>query len=350
MINYVVLQAVRVLGLTMLSFLLAFGLTPLVFRFISSLKFKKNIKPEKDAPIFHELHKGKAGTPTMGGIVIWLTVLVLAVLIFFFSTIFDGFWGYLNFVNRAETYLPLAALFAAAIVGFIDDLMGVRKIGPRGGGLKMRHRLAIYSIFSLIGALWFFYRLDWDLFNIPFVGNFHLGLWYVPVFVFILVASAFSANEADGLDGLAGGIMLFTFAALTVVAFSLGRFHLAAFSGVIIGALMAFLWFNIYPAKFFMGDTGSMSLGITIGVIAMLTNTPLLLIFFAPIFILESSSVIIQVLSKKIRKKKVFLSAPIHHHFEALGWHETRVTMRFWIITVIFASLGLVVFFLNQMF
>jgi len=144
--------------------------------------------------------------------------------------------------------------------------------------------------------------------------------------------------------------MLFTFVALTVVAFALGRFDLATLGGVVIGALLAFLWFNIYPAKFFMGDTGSMSLGVTIGVIAMLTNTALLLPLFAPIFILESASVIIQLTSKKIRKKKVFLSAPIHHHFEALGWHETRVTMRFWIISVVSVSLGLVIFFLNKFF
>jgi phospho-N-acetylmuramoyl-pentapeptide-transferase len=184
--------------------------------------------------------------------------------------------------------------------------------------------------------------------TIPFYGNVSIGFWYIPLFIFVIVAAAFSANETDGLDGLAGGVMLFTYVALTIVAFALGRFQLATFGGVIVGALLAFLWFNIYPAKFFMGDTGAMSLGITIGVIAMLTNTTLLLPLFAPIFIIESGSVIIQLTSKKIRKKKVFLSAPIHHHFEALGWHETKVTMRFWIISVIFTTLGLVVFFLNR--
>jgi phospho-N-acetylmuramoyl-pentapeptide-transferase len=210
--------------------------------------------------------------------------------------------------------------------------------------------MIIYSTLALIGALWFYFKLDWNVLAVPFVGNIVIGWWYIPIFIFIIVASAFSANETDGLDGLAGGVMLFTFVALTIVAFVLQRFHLATFGAVVVGALLAFLWFNIYPARFFMGDTGSMSLGITIGVIAMLTNTTLLLPFFAPIFVIESGSVIIQVLSKKFRKKKVFLSAPIHHHFEALGWPETKVTMRFWIVSIIFAALGLVIFFLNRFF
>ena len=202
---------------------------------------------------------------------------------------------------------------------------------------------------ALFGSLWFYYRLDWDILSVPFLGNVAIGWFYIPLFMFTIIASAFSANETDGLDGLLGGVMLFAFIALTVVAFFLGRFHLAAFGGVTIGALSAFLWYNIYPARFFMGDTGSMALGITMGVIAMLTNTTLLLPFFAFILVVESLSVIIQLSSKKFRKgKKVFLSTPIHHHFEALGWHETKVTMRFWIISAVFAALGLVIFFLNK--
>lgn len=342
------LQAVRVLGLSMLSFLVAFVLTPIFLRFIKKLNFKKQIRPQDDSPIFSRLHSAKAGTPTMGGVIIWFTVLSTALVIWLLAIFFDGFWSYLNFVNRAETYLPIAAMLIAAIIGLVDDIFGVLKIGPKGGGLKMRHRLLMYFLVAFLGAMWFYYKLDWDVLLVPFFGEFVIGWWYIPLFIFILVASAFSANETDGLDGLAGGVMLFTFVALTIVAFVLGRFDLATFGGVVIGALLAFLWFNIYPARFFMGDTGAMSLGITIGVVSMLTNTTLLLPLFAPIFVLESASVIIQVLSKKIRKKKVFLSAPIHHHFEALGWPESQVTMRFWIISVVFTVLGLVIFFLNR--
>ena len=176
-----------------------------------------------------------------------------------------------------------------------------------------------------------------------------LGWWYIPLFIFVIVSSAFSANETDGLDGLLGGVMLFSFLAFTAVAFTIGRYDLAAFSGVVAGALLAFLWFNIYPAKFFMGDTGSMSLGITMGVIAMLTDTALFLPFFAPILVIESLSVIIQLASKKFRGgKKIFRSTPIHHHFEALGWPESKVKMRFWIISAVSTAFGLALFFLNR--
>lgn len=348
MFNQVVLQAVRVLGLAMLSFLVAFIITPLVVQLIEKLNFKKQIRGVTAAPVFARLHKEKEGTPTMGGIIIWATVFILAGLFFILAFFFDGFWSYLNFIDRAETYLPLFAMFVAAGVGFLDDLLGVRGIGPKGGGLKVRYKLVLYAILALLGALWFYFRLDWDVLLVPFAGQFQIGWWYIPLFVFIIVASAFSANETDGLDGLAGGVMLFAFVALTIVAFVLGRFHLAAFGGVVIGALLAFLWFNIYPARFFMGDTGSMSLGITIGVIAMLTNSTLFLPFFVPIFVLESGSVLVQLLSKKFRKKKIYLSTPIHHHFEALGWHETKVTMRFWIVSAVLTTFGLVLFFLNR--
>ncbi len=344
----IILQAVRVLGLSMLAFVVAMSITPLVLRFIERYGIKKQIRSAVDAPVFHGLHKQKEGTPTMGGIIVWATVLGLALILFLLASLFDGFFSYLSFVDRAQTYLPLFAMLLAALIGLVDDFYGAKGIGPKGGGLKMRHRLIMYFLFALIGAAWFYFRLDWNTLSIPFVGSVTVGWWYIPIFIFIIVASAFSANETDGLDGLAGGVMLFAYVALTIVAFVLGRYDLATMGGVVIGALLAFLWFNIYPARFFMGDTGSMSMGITIGVIAMLTNTTLLLPLFVPIFVIESGSVIIQLFSKKFRGKKVFLSTPIHHHFEALGWHETKVTMRFWIVSMISVILGIVIFFLNR--
>lgn len=212
----------------------------------------------------------------------------------------------------------------------------------------MSQKIIVYTLMALIGGLWFFYRLDWSVLYVPFFGNVEVGWWYIPIFMFIIIASAFSANETDGLDGLLGGVLLFTFGALTVVAFTLGRYDLATFSGVTVGALLAFLWFNIYPARFFMGDTGSMALGITMGVIAMLTNTALFLPFFAVILVAESLSVIIQLTSKKLFGRKIFISTPIHHHFEAIGWPETKVTMRFWIISAVFTALGLALFFIAR--
>ncbi len=348
MVSTIIFEAVRVIGLTMLAFVLAMGITPFVIKIIDKYGIKKQIRDSNQAPVFAALHKNKAGTPNMGGIIIWGTVLSLALIVWILSLCFEGFFGYLNFVDRAQTYLPLFAMFIAAIVGLLDDVLNARRIGPRGGGLPMKYRLIGHIVLAFLGALWFYYKLNWNVLSVPLVGTFTIGWWYIPIFVFVIVASAFSANETDGLDGLAGGVMLFAYGALTVVAFALGRFDLATLGGVVIGALLAFLWFNVYPARFFMGDNGSMSLGITIGVIAMLTNTTLLLPLFVPIFVIESASVIIQLFSKKFRGKKVFLSAPIHHHFEALGWHETKVTMRFWIISIIGVALGLAIFFLNR--
>ncbi len=342
------MEITRVLLLTGISFAVGLLLTPLVTRVLYKFKAGKHIRSRKDAPIYFKLHQNKEGTPTMGGVIIWMTVLGLAACFFILNLLFDGFWDYLDIVDRAQTYLPIVAMLIAAGLGLFDDLLGVLKIGPRGGGISVRHKLLIYLFIGLLGGYWFYAKLGWSVLYIPFFGGLEINGLYFPIFLFIIVASAFSANETDGLDGLLGGVSMFAFGSLALVSFALGRFELAAFSAMVVGALLAFLWFNIYPARFFMGDTGSMALGITMGVIAMLTNTVLFLPFFAPILVLESLSVIVQLTSKKLFGRKLFRSTPIHHHFEALGWHESRVTMRFWIITAVSNGLGLVLFFLSR--
>ena len=343
-------EAVRILIIILISFTVAFGVTPFALRLIIKLNLRKQIRASDDSPIFSKLHASKSGTPTMGGVIIWGTVLGLALLFWGLDVLFDGLFGYLNFIDRGQTFLPFTALVIAALLGLFDDILGVLKIGSKGGGLTVSRKLIVYTLISAVGAWWFYSPniLDWQIFHVPFLGNFDIGVWYIPLFMLVIVASAFSANETDGLDGLLGGVSLFAFAALGIVAFSLGRFDLAAMSAAIVGALLAFLWFNIYPAKFFMGDTGSMALGITLGVMAMLTNTALLLPLFFFIPVVETVSVIIQVTSKKLFKRKVFLSAPIHHHFEAIGWPESQITMRFWIISVVAMGLGLAIFFIDK--
>jgi len=338
----------RVLGLAAISFIFALAWTPVLTHFLYKYRLGKQIRT-KGVPVFAKFHKKKEGTPTMGGILIWGTVLFITLLFWFLAKTGQGtFLENFNFLTRRETLLPLGALIASALVGLGDDLLGIFKIGPNGGGLKVRHRLLIYTFIAAFGAWWFYHKLEWDLVHIPFVGEFNIGLWYILVFVFVLVATSFSTNETDGLDGLAGGILLIAFASYGVIAFSQGKVDLAAFCGVIIGALLAFLWFNIYPARFFMGDTGAMSLGITLGIIAMLTNAFLILplIFFIPV--IESLSVIIQITSRKIRNKKVFLSAPIHHHFEGKGWPESKITMRFWMVNGVMAVIGLIIIFIEK--
>jgi phospho-N-acetylmuramoyl-pentapeptide-transferase len=342
-----IFQVSRLLGLTGLSFIIAMAWTPGLTHFLYKYRIGKQIRSE-GAPIFNSIHKKKEGTPTMGGILIWGTTLVLAFIFWIFSKLgINGIFTKINFVDRAQTFLPLGILFLAAITGAIDDLLGIFKIGPKGGGLKVRHRLLLYAAIAIIGAWWFYFKLDWDVVHIPFWGTFAIGWWYIPIFIFIIIATAHSTNITDGLDGLAGGILLVAFGAYGTIAFTQGHYNLAAFCGVIIGALIAFLWFNVYPARFFMGDTGSMSLGVTLGIIAMLTNQFLLLPLIGFILVIESLSVILQVLSKKLFGRKIFISAPIHHHFEARGWPETKVTMRFWIISGLFAAMGLILAFLD---
>lgn len=336
---------IKILSLTSLAFIIAMLWTPALTHFLYKYRLGKSIRSADDTPIFSKLHQKKAGTPTMGGILIWGTTLLLALVFFWISKIWsDSFLANFNFLTRPETYLPLGALVASALVGLLDDWFNVnRQGGGKGGGLTIKHRLLMYTLIALFGAWWFYFKLDWDVVRVPFLGLFSMGWWFIPFFVFVIVATAFSVNETDGLDGLAGGVVLAAFGAFGTIAFMQANYNLAAFCGVIIGGLLAFLWFNINPARFFMGDTGAMSLGVSLGIVAMLTGYPLLLPVICFVLLVESMSVIIQVLSKKIRKKKVFLSAPIHHHFEAKGWSEPKIVMRFWVVAGVTAVMGLII-------
>lgn len=344
-------EIIIILFLSSSAFLLALVLTPLWTKVLYKYKLGKTIRNSGLTPIFSALHAAKSGTPTMGGVIIWVTTVVMAFSFFYLSRIFSWpIFSQFNFLVRTETWLPLGCLVASALVGLFDDWLDVKGKGTSGGGgLRMSQRLLIYTVIATVGALWFYFKLDRDSFNIPFLGDFHLGWTYILVFIFVIVSTAFSVNQTDGLDGLAGGVLLTSFTAYAVIAFTSGKYNLAAFCGVIVGALLAFLWFNITPARFYMGDTGSMSLGITLGVIAMLTDSALILVVIGSIFVIESFSTIIQVASKKIRHKKIFLSSPIHHHLEAIGWSEAKIVMRAWIIAGVSATGGLIIFLLNRL-
>lgn len=334
----------KVTFLTIAAFLFAWAITPFVLSLLKKFKLAKQIRDAKSAPIFSRLHKQKEGTPTMGGILVWATVFLFAAVGSYLASVFPlSFFENLNFLSRSQVLLPLGALVASAIVGAVDDVFNVKRIGPFGGGLHMGHRFILYTAIAIVGAWWFYVKLGWDVLHVPFFGDFTIGWWYIPFFIFVIVGTAFSVNEIDGLDGLAGGVLLSAFAAYGAIAFIQGKYDLATFCGVIIGALLAFLWFNIYPAKFFMGDTGSMSLGITLGIVALLTNSALLLPIIGLLLVIETGSVIVQVVSKKTTGKKVFLSSPLHHHLEAVGWKEPTIVMRFWVISGVMAVVGVII-------
>lgn len=322
----------KIFWLTGISFIIAIIWTPLFTDFLYRNRFGKRIRKtgfdEQKAPVFYKLHREKANTPTMGGLLIWVTAAVITLLF--------------NF-SRAGTWLPLFVLVATGIIGAIDDIANIKGVGPHNGGLRFRFKLLIYLTIAAVGAWWFYSKLGWDIFHIPGVGDFFLGLWYIPIFILVIVGTAFAVNETDGLDGLAGGTLAISFAAYGFIALVEGKVALAAFCGTIMGALLAFLWFNIYPARFFMGDTGAMALGTTLAVIAFLTNSVAVLPIIGFIFVIEALSAIIQIISKRFFNKKIFLSAPLHHHLEALGWPEAKITMRFWVISAVMAVIGMMV-------
>jgi len=334
---------IKVFFFMALAFAAAIVWTPFLTHFLYKYKLGKSIRDAASAPIMSALHQAKSGTPTMGGLLVWVTVLVIITVFHLAGQAWGGLWAQLDFLSREETFLPLGALVASALVGIVDDYLNIRRIGPKGGGLRMRHRLFLYTAIAAVGAWWFYSKLGWDTLRVPFVGDVSLGVWYPLFFVLVIVATSFSVNETDGLDGLAGGVLLASFSAFAAIAFARGQTDLAAFCGAIAGALAAFLWFNVNPARFFMGDTGAMALGVTLGIVAMLTDTALLLPVIGSVFVLESLSVIIQITSKKLRGgKKIFRSAPVHHHFEAIGWPEPKIVMRAWIIANMSAVVGLV--------
>lgn len=342
-------ELVRALIIFAITFVVALSWTPLLTHFLFKYKLGKRIRSSSEAPIMSQLHAKKAGTPTMGGVLIWVTVLVVILVLSAFNYLWpNSSLAFLDFLSRSQTKLPLGILVVAAVVGLVDDFFNIRGKGAHGGGLRVRHRLFIYTAIALVGAWWFWSKLQWDVLAIPFVGTVSIGWWYIPIFLLVIVATAFSVNETDGLDGLAGGTLLSSFAAFGAIAFFEQRYELATLCAAIDGALLAFLWFNIFPARFYMGDTGAMGLGVTLGVVAMLTNALWVLPIVGIVFVVESLSVIIQLTSKKLRGKKIFISSPFHHHLEASGWPEPKIVMRFWIISAMMAILGVVLFLIER--
>lgn len=344
------IATVKILLLFALSFVITVVCTPIMTHFLYKYQLKKSVRVDMEStPIVATLHKHKEGTPTMGGIIIWGTVALLAFVFHYASLIFDApLFENASFLSRSETWVPLGILLLSAVIGLVDDIFNIKKMGANGGGLRMWHRLFLFTFIASLATYWFYFKLDWTILHIPFYGNIDIGLWTIPLFMLVIISTAFSVNETDGLDGLAGGVVLAAFISYVGIAFFQGNYQMATFASAISGALLAFLWFNIHPARFFMGDTGSMSLGVTLGVIALLTNTIWLLPFLGFILVLESLSVLIQWTSKYLRNgKKVFKAAPIHHHFEAIGWEEPKVVMRFWIISGVMCVLGLVLYLLD---
>jgi len=345
-----IFSVIKVFSLAAIASAVAVLWTPLLTNFLYKHQLwkksaRENAMSGEKAPVFNSLHKEKEiGTPRMGGLLIWITVVFIALIFFVLSLLFPESWfSQLNFFSRGQTWLPIFTLVVASLVGLVDDFLVTRGQGKYiGGGLSFRKRLIIVALIGLIGSIWFYQKLGWDVIYVPFIGDVSIGLWYIPLFIIVTLA-CWSGGIADGLDGLAGGVLASIFGAFTIIAFSLDKIDLATLCAVIAGTLLSFLWFNIPPARFYMGETGILGLTTVLSVVAFLTDSVYVLPIIAGVLVVEVLSVIIQLLSKKFRHKKVFLSTPIHHHFEAIGWPSYKVTMRAWIIGIVLAFIGVAI-------
>lgn len=331
---------IRIFLLGFLGFLVSMALTPLYTTLAYRGQWWKKARSEAwgggQAKVYQKLHaaKHKRNIPTMAGSIFVITIALV-------TLCFN--------LERSETWLPLAAMVGAGLVGLLDDIMNIRSDGRGIAGMGAKAKFALYSLVALVGGWWFFSKLDVTTVYLPMVNDLHVGWLIVPIFWIVVVATANSVNISDGLDGLAGGLLSSSFLAYAMICAVQGKYALAAFCLTVIGALLSYTWFNIHPARFFMGDVGAFALGTALGVIAMQTDTIYVLPIIAAVYIMETGSVIINRLSRRFRNgKKVFLSSPIHHHFEAIGWPETKVTMRMWIIGQVAAVLGLIVFLLGR--
>jgi len=343
------LNLIKIFVPTALAFILGIFITPLATHFFYKYKMWK--KYGRDTSMnntdFSKIHSTQAelNTPRVGGIIIWISVLLTTLIFYLASVVFPSASSFkMNFLSRNQTLIPLFTLLLGSLIGLWDDFIQIYGTGKFAKDDKSwrKWKAFLIAVLSLLIGIWFFYKLGMTSIHIPFGGDIYLGILIIPFFIIVALAT-FSGGVIDGIDGLSGGVLASIFAAYSVIAYANNQVDIAAFSGVLTGATLAFLWFNIPPARFYMGETGIMGLMITLATLAFLTDSVLILPIVAMPLVITSGSVILQTISKKLRGgKRLFRLAPIHHHFEALGWPTYKVTMRFWVFSVVFAIIGII--------
>ncbi len=319
--------------LAMAGFLVSMALTPFYTHIAYKYKFwKKQKKTTVDGealPIMTKLHahKFKRAFPTMAGIIGVVAVTVV-------TWIFN--------LDRGQTWLPLAGFLGGSVVGAIDDLINIFGSGRGAAGLRGPVKFFLITVVGVVLGWFFAVKLGWTSILVPYLGDFQIGaVAMILIFAFAIVATSNAVNITDGLDGLSGGLVMIAYAAFGIIAMLQGKMMLFGFCMTVVGWLLSYIWFNVPPARFMMGDTGSFALGAGLGVVAMMTNSFLLLPVIGLMLVVETGSSLIQLLSKKFFKKKIFISAPLHHHLEATGWGEAKIVMRFWIIAGVCAFIGI---------
>ncbi|MBV9349828.1 MAG: hypothetical protein JO026_03685 [Patescibacteria group bacterium] len=347
-----VLSLLKVFTPAFIAFCIGIGITPLLTHYLYKYKIWKK-KPGKialdgtDALEFGKLRTEiETKTPRMGGIVVWGSVGITTILLYALDRFFPGSWASkFDFFSRSQTWIPFTTLILGSLMGLLNDTLDV--MNPEGEkGIHLRYRLVFVSFIALFIGWWFYAKLGANSISLLFGGTVFVGWGIIPIFIFVMVF-LYASGVIDGIDGLSGGVFGSIFFAYALIAFYQNQIDIAAFSATVVGALLAFLWFNIPPARFWMTETGSMGLTMTIATIAFMTDTlgegrgVSVLPIIALILVATVLSNIVQVFSKKFRRgKKVFRIAPLHHHFEAIGWPGSKVTMRYWILSIVFAIVG----------
>jgi phospho-N-acetylmuramoyl-pentapeptide-transferase len=328
--QYFIDEATTIMLLSFLAFCIAMLLTPIYTHFAYKHKLWKRSRTHsttgEELTVISKM-RIKRTVPLMAGLITVASVGLITV-----------FWN----LDRQQTWLPLAALIGGGIVGLIDDIINVRGKGGNVAGLRAPMKFGMITAVGIISAWFFYYKLEYTTIQLPFSGDLTLGWLLIPLFILVVVSTSNAVNISDGLDGLAGGLLMSAYSAFGIIAALQGNFGISGFCMTVVGALLSYIWFNIPPARFFMGDVGSFSLGTALGVVAMLTDTLFLLPLICLVFVAEAGSSLIQILSKKIFHRRIFISAPLHHHLEATGWPKTKVTMRFWVIGQVCAALGII--------
>lgn len=341
---------------TALAFSIGLAVTPL----ISSQLYKRKAWKKKagkgngygggGTPIFDQLHKEKdTNTPRMGGLVIIAATLLTVIVFALIGELRpNSYFGQIDFLSRSQTWLPIMALIIGAIVGFLDDLLViVERGGHFAGGLSLRKRLAVVGLTALFSGWWFYEKLEISSVSLVGYGPIDIGIFFIPFFVFVAIC-IYMSSVIDGLDGLSGGVFMFIFMAYAGIAYHQMQFDLAALCATIVGGILAFLWFNIPPARFYMTETGIMALTMCLTIVVFMTDVlgggegVSLLPIIGFLLVVTVAANTIQILSKKCFGKKVFLVAPLHHHFEALGWPAYKVTMRYWVLGFVAAVVGMI--------
>ncbi len=342
--------------------ILTFGIGILITFPVSNFLYKHKLWKKKsgkvdmrgeETPVYNKLYeKRDKGTPRMGGAIIWLSVLILVFVFWFLSRILPNeIFIRLDFLSRDQTWIPLAALFVGAIVGLLDDYLEIfstRNIKNITGGLSFKKRLLLTGMIATFVSGWFYFKLDVQSVGVPFVGDLHVGILIMPIFI-ILTLLIYGGGVIDGLDGLAGGVFAIMFSSYGLIAYSLNQINLAAFCAAIVGGTLAFLWFNIPPARFYMSETGTMALTITISIVAFMTDSIVggIGLFVLPIIafplVISIVTSVLQIFSKKyFNGKKILIAAPLHHHLEAIGWPPEKVVMRYWVLTIMLSGSAII--------